>query len=195
MLRSIVAGAAIAGSAAVAAATPLNLTQGRPDAFSAFISITYDASSHLLSADGFTQNFQLDYVSPSVSLNNRVWHLTAEILNDGSFTGAGSLSIFGDYGGTNVLLDSAVSIDQFGSSPGKLEFIFSGVGSGGSINTGHVPTGVILSDDTLSFAGFALSFDNLATADGRSDSFLIPAPGAAALGACCLALAAGRRRR
>ncbi len=194
MYRISMCVAAIAIATEVASATPLNLVPGRPDVFSSFTTISYSASTHVLTANGFTQNLALNFVNPAINIGgNRAFTLSAIINNNGTISGVGSLSVFGNYGGSNVLLMSASSLSQFGFSNGKLEFVFGGGGAGGSLNPASVQTGVILTDSSMSFSSFTSSFTN--SDNGVSDTYLIPSPGVALLGVSGMVSLARRRSR
>lgn len=196
MTRACLALTTLAIATGVAGAAPLNLVPGRPDVHSAFITVAYDFPTSTLTANGFADQLALNFVDPAINLSSplRAFTLSAVINHDGTFTGVGSLSVSGNYGGPNTLLFSGASLSQFGFNGSALEFVFSN--TGGALDPFGGDVGVILSDPAFTFPGFGASFNNVSAGeDARSDTFLIPAPGAAAFGLGAAGMFARRRRR
>lgn len=203
MKSVLFAAVGLLGVSANAHAAALNLIPGRPDGFSNTVQVAYNSSTHILTASGIPQNVVL---TPGGSQINVIgggaansFSLSVNINNDGTIGagGAGSLSFIADHGGNDQTLFSAITLTQFGFSNGLLEFVFSGTGSGGTLNGGHLPTGVIVSDVLAgaAFTNFNTSFNNSgSTFVATSDTFVIPAPGAASLAFLGLGAMVRRRR-
>lgn len=184
----------LAGTCAAASAqAPLNLVSVNPDVASGFITISYNASSHVFTASGFTQNVNQP---PTVPAGNRTFSLTANINNDGTLKdNVGSLIVRGDVGGTDQLLFSGTFISAFGYNFGNI-FEFLVTQSAGSLAPIGSSVGTILIGDGLSFPNnnlpsFTSSFNVSFT--GRANTF-VPTPGAAALLGLGGLVAARRRR-
>ena len=197
-LLSTVAVLALAG---VATAAPLNLVPTYPDATSGAIWVSYNASSQQFRAVGRAQQLRTDAVT-ATSLFGGQFLIEAMISNAGNLV-AGSSTMRVLRGGANpatIFSSSSVSLFGFGIT-NRFEFVFASDGTGIDLLAG-APIGTILTGNGLSFAGglpsFQSSFSNqigfTGTGAGVADSFIVPAPGAAAalgLGG----LVALRRRR
>jgi hypothetical protein len=188
--------AALGLSTSALAQAPLNLVPGTPDVASGFIAVDYNATTQLFTAEGFTQNLNLP---PTMPLGQRQFRLTAIINNAGQLTGPGTLTVRGDYLGTDQLLFSSNDIDAFGyDSFNRFEFLFTQ--QAGNLAPAGASVGTILADPNLSFPGgvpnFTSSFSGRLFPGGPgaavADTF-IPAPGA--LPVTVLAGAAMMRRR
>lgn len=193
----------VVGMSAGAHAAALNLVPGRPDVFSNEVLVSYNSSTGLLTATGFTQNMVLTPGGSQINLIGggavNMFNLSVTINNDGTIGngGAGSMSVKGDYLSNDVTLLSAITLSQFGFSNGVLEFVFSATGAGGTVNPGPQSVGVILSDASTgaAFSNFNVSFSNASTGGlGTVDTFVIPTPASAMLGLGGVLLMARRRR-
>src|SRR5207244_2220532 len=117
----LAATAALAAAAGSADAALLNLVPGAPDVASGFISIDYNASSGAFLASGSTQNLSIP--PNTFPMGQRQFQLTATIDSNGNIVGPGSMTVRGDYGGTNQLLYFSNTILAFGfGQTDKFEF-------------------------------------------------------------------------
>lgn len=196
----LLAGCVVASGAAFSSAAPLNLVKVDPDVASGFIAIDYSSVNGLFTAVGQTQNLELTPGGGSINMGLELFSLSAILDVNGLLAGPGSLTVRGDYGGTNQLLFSSSSILAFGfSATNKFEFQFSQ--AAGSLASVGTTIGTILTDLNLSFpggvpdfhSGFSNRFFPGGPGNGSADTF-VPSPSAAAVGALA-GLAAMRRRR
>ncbi len=188
---------ALAAGATSAVAAPLNLTPMAPDVASGFIIITYNAGSGAFAASGFTQNISLPGPSQQPA-GLRQFSLTAVVSNAG-VASSGTLLVKTDFGSADSVAFQSSDLTAFGfDSFNKFEFVFAQ--QAGNLASVGSDIGTILVSPSLMFANnvpdFSQSFTNdpFGFGDGNADTFLIPAPGAAAV----LGLAglfASRRRR
>lgn len=189
---------ALLGGSAFAA--PLNLISVNPDAASGFIAVKYDATSHLFTATGVTQNL-FQAMGPDVPLGGRTFSLSASIDNSGNLISGGpaSLLVRGDFGGVDQVLFQSNAIIAFGfSATSKFEFLFQQ--QSGSLAPAGWPIGTVLIDTNLSFPGGVPSFQSSFSDEiipgvglGQADTF-VPAP-AGALALAMGGLVIARRRR
>lgn len=203
-IRTVLLGMGLLAALAArsAQAAPLGLTLiDKPDIVSAFIDVTYDATSDTLTASGFA--LAID-VPPPTPIVGGTFDLLATIDDTGALI-SGSLTVGGAVlGGGPMLLTGVLNSFGFPSGPGDpFEFLFNVTGGDlaglfggiGSLN------GVILSG--TGFPGdFTGDFDNLiagipGTGTGMADIAPVPEPATITLfllGAITL-LAGGHWRR
>jgi hypothetical protein len=187
---------------ASASAATLPLTGGPSDVASGFVAVSYNASTQVFTASGFTQSLS----GFGGNLGNRQFQLTASINNAGQINPAGSfsLTVRGDVGGTNQLLYSSTSLAPTPSfltgATDRFEFVF--VQQAGSLAPAGSEVGTILVGNFGSFPGgvpvFTQSFTNApgGFGAGNADTFtIVPSPAGIASLLGGLALAARRRRR
>lgn len=176
----------------------LPLTGGNPDVASGFVSVSYNATTHVFTATGFTQTIR--DIDPN--LGNRSFQLTASIDNSGSVIAGGtfSLTVRGDYNSSNELLYSSSLLAlpnnfAYGATD-RFEFVF--VQQAGSLAPVGSEIGTILVGNFGTFPGgvpsFTQSFTNAPGGFGAgvADTFVIPSPAAMLP---LLGLAVLRRRR
>jgi hypothetical protein len=138
-------------SAASAAVLPL--TGGTPDVASGFVAVSYNASTHVFTANGFTQTL----TGHPGNLGSRQFQLTASIDNAGQIISGGtfSLTVRGDYGGTNQLLYSSTSLSPtpnfLSGATDRFEFVF--LQQAGSLAPVGSELGTILVGNFGSFPG------------------------------------------
>lgn len=202
MVRTALAGVAALATASSASAALLNLVRTTPDVASGFVSIDYDASTHLFTASGFTQNVDMP---PQQAAGQRQFSLSLFIDNDGTVLPLpASLVVRGDIGGIDQVLYQSTQLapnDFFGSgATDRFEFVF--VQQSGSLAPAGTLIGTILSANMGTFPSgvpsFTSSFSNHSgpiPGNGAADTFPIPAPGAATLLAAGTVVCFRRRRR
>lgn len=173
-----------------------------PDIFSAFIDVTYDATTDVFTADGFSLTF--DDGSGEEAIADGHFNITATIADGGVALG-GSLTIEGSVDGYGPLLLSAV-LDDFGfmDPPGGdlFDFLFTVTAGDLAEAFGGIGAtiGVILDANNgadsngLFNENFNNYHDTPGTGQGVADTGAIPGPSALALLALGL-VRAGRRRQ
>ncbi len=163
-------------------ATPLNLTPGTPDVFSAFTDVFYDSEAQLFDSFGFAFELDDDGVGAPEPISGGLISITAAIDNSGNAT-AGSLVINGTvstlgYNSGTLLTGNLVDFGFINGGGDPLEFLFDVTGGDAASLYGST-AGVIMS--YTGFTGsFISSFSNFS--DGVSDtssnplSFPVPEP-------------------
>jgi len=200
--RGLLAAGLLLGS--VAQAAPLGLTLNDfPDIVSAFIDVTYNATSDTLNANGFAEELDDDGSVPAEAIAGGSFSLTATIDASGALS-AGSLSIGGTVASlgfnSGTLLTGTLTAFGFPDAGGDpLEFLFDVTGGDAAAlyGGGSIPGGIILSDS--GFPGsFDSNFDNLVdgVGSGVSDTGVVPLPAAVWLfGSGLLGLVGMARRK
>jgi len=202
MKLALITSAAVALVAAVGTSmgNPLNLVGGIPDVSAGFVLITFNATTGFFSATGATQNISLPGPSQEPA-GQREFTLTCTISGAGVASN-GSLTVKTDHNSPDSVAFSSTDLTAFGFGPtNKFEFVFSQ--AAGNLAPIGSDIGVILVGPGFPFPGgvpeFGSDFSNAlfpgaAFGDGNADTFLIPAPSVACVGAVAL-LFGGRRRR
>lgn len=174
-----------------------------PDIFSGFLDVTYDASTDLFQAQGFSLTF--DDGGGAQPIANGSFSLSATVAPGGVFVG-GSVTILGTVGlfGPTLLTGSLTAMGFLDPPGGDLfDFLFTVTGGDLASHYGGIgATAAIILDanDGSDFDGtFQNSFDNLVnglpgTGQGVADTGL-PVPSPAALGVLVLGALVSRRRR
>ena len=192
------------GLFSAAFAAPLNLTLlQKPDIFSGFINVTYNATTKDFIASGFALQLRYDNAGNTVTSNivNGTFNLTAKIDNAGNAV-SGSLTISGNVLGFNSpLLTGNITAFGFVPTAGGQPFEFLLTSTGGALAT---PTlfgnpgsafGVILSQSSSTFAGNFMTNFSDAGANAVSDTALIPEPSTVSLVLLAVFTCAGILRR
>lgn len=198
MLAKCSVAAAVGLSVSCAAsAAPLNLNLLRPDITSGFLTVTYNATSDVLSVTGPALTIDFDGVSPpDHAITGGTFTLSAIINASGMLT-SGTLTITGTVGAigaTSPLLTANLTGFGFSSSPVTQIFEFTGAVTGGSQAAGYgASVGTVLNTGGGFPGHFNSNFSK--SGQGSADTARIPAPGTAAALAGLLGLAARRRRR
>lgn len=196
----VLAVAGLLASASFAAAAPLNLTLQRPDITSGLLSVSYNATSDVLTVTGSALTIDLDGIAPpDHPITGGTFALTANINSAGVLT-SGSLTISGSIsalGAVTPLLTANITAFGFSNSPVTQIFEFTGPVTGGSLASGPngfgSTVGTILSLGGGFNGSFASNFSN--SGFGAADTARIPAPAAGTLALMTGVLALGRRRR
>lgn len=138
-----------------------------PDLNAAFISVSYNSTTHDLTADGFS----LTLDGTPVNNGPGLFHLDAVIGNDGALAGGGSLSITD---GNSVSL-LAGNLYSFSYDASALGFIFDV--TGGSLQSQYgAHAGVLLHASGYN-GSFSSNFDNSGISDGgMADVGTVPEP-------------------
>jgi hypothetical protein len=190
-------------------ATSLNLTQGNPDIASAYILTSYESTTGAFRAEG--QTVMLNPSGDFLGMALQSFILTATIDSAGVASG-GTLTVRGDYGGTDQLLFYSTDLVAFGfGAANKFEFVFTqdSVLGDHSLAAAGAQLGTIMTDVSgLHFAGDVPNFLNSFQSDqltgmpdwgtGSADTFMIAVPlptGALASGVGLAVVAVRRRRR
>jgi len=208
-VRALFALTVIGAAGGTAGASELNFTLlPFPEISSTQVDVTYNASSLLLSANGFSISYEDDGLSstPAHSIFGGLFTIAAHVNNAGVATG-GTLTISGsipDLSISNQVLLSG-SLADFGFSTtgvGRLEFLFGSLGGvlGPAFLARGPEAGIVLNNINGFPHSFGSSWSNLTngqagTGTAVSDTgVVIPGPGAMA---CLLAggLLVARRRR
>ena len=175
-----------------------------PGIYSAFIDVTYNATTDLFNASGFALTLDDDGIGPAFNITGGTFDITATIDASGAFSGGslaigGTVSALGFNSGTLLSGDlQALGTPTSGSDP--FEFIFDVTGGDASSIFGSIPLGVILSGGTGYNGTFAADFDNLSlevrgTGTAFSDTAgVIPLPASGWLALCGLGLVTAGRR-
>jgi hypothetical protein len=184
ILPILAAGVFLCGSVAQAMPLHLNLLDF-PDIVSAFIDVTYDASSDAFSANGFALELDNDGVAPNETIIGGTFALGATIddLGDlgpgGTLTIGGTIPTLGFNSGTLLTGDlTAFGFPVGGGNP--LEFVFDVTGGDAAGLWGGFAGGVILG--ASGFTGdWTADWDNLigglqGTGSAVADTGAIPEP-------------------
>lgn len=153
--------------------TPLNLTSGTPDIFSAFISVNYNSSTQNLNSQGFAFEIDDDGVGPAEQIVNGLMNLSATIDNSGNLI-SGSLTIQGtvptlNYTSGTILTGNIIDFGFPDAGGDPLEFLFEV--TGGDAAGIYGPKGGVI----MSYTGFPGSFQSsfMNYGDGVSDTFSV----------------------
>jgi len=178
---SALAAVLIMGTSSLAQAAPLNLTLNDfPDIVSSFITVNYDPTSDVFTANGFAQELDDDGSVPAEAILAGTFGLTTTIdafgvLSGGTLTIGGTVASLGFNSGT--LLTGDLTALGFNNAGDPLEFLFDVTGGdafalygGGSLSGGII----------LSNSGFEGNWENSFTADATaaSDTGVVPVPAA-----------------
>lgn len=196
---STIVGILVAGSFCSVSQAALNLVTQLPTVTSEFITVNYDAGTHILTANGYSD--QVDTASQTYNSFLDTFSLSASIANDGTIDTGGSfaLDVYGDIGSGSELLFHSDTLSDFSSSADdKFEFIFSRPGTGaGSLSSPGSDIGVIL--DGRQIAAFTdPSYGSSFSNDGNGVSYTfpvaVPEPATGLLAAIGMGLLLRRRR-
>jgi hypothetical protein len=208
-LRWVIALSASLALAAAASATPLGLTKAPlpatpADAYSDFINVSYNATTHAFSASGFAEAIDVtnspppdDYdIFSDAQLDPGGFTINASITNAGGLTsGTFQISGFAVPNGafppipnsTAILLSGNLTQLGYASGSSIFEFVGSVTGGDAASKFGS-QVGIILDAKTaLSASLFNASYQNTVSAQNssHSDTFTVPEPTT-----CCLGLMA-----
>lgn len=192
--------ACLLGFALNVQASPLNLTmQDTPDVISSFITVTYNATTGVLNADGFA--LSLNFAAGpdgSAMIDDGLFTLAANIdnsgaLSTGTITLGGTIDSMGYSSGTlltGVLTDFGFVAGNDGGDP--LEFLFDV--TGGDLASMYGGTGGIIMGFTGATGDFSSDFSS-DPFNASADVAAVPVPAAIWLMFSALAGLASIRRR
>lgn len=196
-IRTVALAVGVAVSSTTALGSPLNLVQSTPDITSGFITVSYNATSDVLTVTGTALSIDFNGTPPpDNTITSGTFTLTATINSSGMLT-SGSLIIAGTIpalGAASPLLTANLTAFGFSDSPVTQVFEFTGTTTGGSQAAGMgSQVGTILNLGGGFGGSFANNFAN--SGFGNADTFRIPAPGAGMLISAAGLIGLSRRRR
>lgn len=181
-------------------AAMIGLTPSFPDITTGFIDVSYDSTTHVFAATGYSGSIELTGTPPpDVFPSGYLYSITASIDNAGVVHG-GTFNISGTITGspvnTGTLLTGSLTQFGFNQTGGDIfEFVFDVTGGDLAGFAGH-RAGVILDAQDTGFTGsFASSFSNGDDGIGVSDTFPVPEPATICLLLLGAAMTAVRRHR
>jgi len=196
-IRSVALVVGVVACSTTSLASPLNLMQSTPDITSGFITVSYNATSDVLTVTGTALSIDFNGTPPpDNNITSGTFTLTATINSSGMLT-SGSLSIAGTIpalGAASPLLTANLTAFGFSDSPVTQIFEFTGTTTGGSQAAGMgSQVGTILNLGGGFSGSFASNFAN--GGFGSADTFRIPTPGASLLLGAASLIGLSRRRR